>query len=58
MFKVHEVTTLDVLVMYGSVALLVYGVYHIGKGVGKEEVVRKLNKIYEEYQEEKAKRVE
>lgn len=58
MFKVHEVTTLDVLVMYGSVALLVYGTYHIGKIVGKEEVTKKLKEIYEEYQEEVKKRVE
>lgn len=52
MFKVHEVTTLDVLVMYGSVALLVYGTYHIGKIVGKEEVAKKLKEVYEEYQKE------
>ena len=53
MFKTHEVTTLDVLVMYGSVALLLFGTYHIGKIVGKEELKKKINDIYEEYKAEK-----
>lgn len=53
MFKTHEITTLDVLVMYGSVALLLFGTYHVGKIVGKEEITKKLNDIYEEYKKEK-----
>jgi hypothetical protein len=51
MFKKHEVTTLDVLVMYGSFALLAYGVFHIGKILGREEVGAELNKVLEELKE-------
>lgn len=52
MFKVHKVTTLDVLVMYGSVAFLLYGTFHIGKILGEEKVRAEIGKVCEELKKE------
>lgn len=52
MFKKHEVTTLDVLVMYGSFAFLAYGVFHIGKILGEEKVRAEISKVCEELKDE------
>ncbi len=52
LFKTHEVTTLDVLVMYGSFAFLAYGVFHIGKILGQNEVRDEIVEVCEELKKE------